>query len=86
MNLIPIITAAISAFKDSPTGQKKIPGFSQNVGELLTSKTNMLVSSPAIGYGITILSSDPHDKIGHAYLLLGIGLAFLRDTSFKKTP
>lgn len=82
--MLSVITNLISSFASSKVGQAPIPGFSQNVGELLTSKTNMLTNFPAITYGISRLSENPQDPIGHTYLIIGIGLTFLRDTYFKK--
>jgi len=88
MNFIPVITAAISAFKDSPIGQKKVIGFNQNLGEALTSKTNGF-STLVFGYAVTLLSGDPDwvDRIiGNVIIVYAAYATFTRDTHFKKTP
>ena len=81
--MITLIQTIISSFLTSKVGQTKVPGFAQNVGELVTSKTNILGASPAVIYGLTLLASDPHDKIGHAYLIGGVALAAIKDAIVK---
>ncbi|MES0444909.1 MAG: hypothetical protein ABUJ92_00050 [Desulfobacterales bacterium] len=79
--LIPIITGLISSFKDSPVGQAKT-GMSQNVGELVTNKTN-LSAMTIVGFTINHLTGNPDST--PAWIMLGICLLAitLRDTANK---
>ena len=80
--MIPLVTNLISAFVSSKVGQTKVPGFSQSVGEFATSKTN-LTSSPLVVYGTYLLSQDPSNAIGHAYLVGGVALIAIKDAIVK---
>lgn len=87
-SLLGFVPSIIKAFTDSPVGQAKVPGFAQNVGQLVTSKTNAL-STILVGYAITLLSGEPDiaDRIiGNVILLYAAYGTFSRDTKFKKTP
>jgi hypothetical protein len=77
MPIIPLITAAISAF-----GNKKVPGLSQTVKAFTTSKTN-LTGSPLITYGGYLLMQDASNPIGHAYLVGGVALIAIKDAIVK---
>lgn len=81
LNIIPLIATALSTFKQSKTGQQKIPGFHQNLGELLLSKTNLLSSSPLIAIGVSLLADG--DNLGHLYIFIGAGFIFLRDNRYS---
>ncbi len=76
-----IITGLISAFKASPVGQAKT-GLSQNIGELVTSKTNMSAMT-IVGFTINHLTNDPNSTA--AWVMLGgcLLVITLRDTLNK---
>ena len=75
--IVPIITGLISAF-----GEKKVPGFSQSVKEFTTSKTN-LTGGGLFGYGLSLLLTDPSNKIGHFYLIIGALAPMIKDAIVK---
>jgi len=78
--LIPIITAFLSS-----TGKKKVPGFAQNLGGLITSKTNQF-TVVIITYAIATLTGEPDwvDRIiCNLIIVMGMYSTFSRDTKFK---
>jgi hypothetical protein len=77
-----MIQTLISSFVASKVGQTKIPGFSQKIGEFTTSKTNF-AGSPLTLYGGYLLTQDPSNVIGHAYLIGGVALIAIKDAIVK---
>ena len=59
-----------------------IPGFSQTISKFVGSKSNS-AGMVLIGFGITVLSNDLHNVIGHVYVIAGILIIFLRDAIAK---
>ena len=81
--ILGLIGPLISAFKESSVGQTSIPGFKQNVGEFLSSKTNNLGNASFV-YGVTLLTTNPDNWIGHLYTFGGLLAWFLKDSDAKR--
>jgi len=75
--LLPIITSLVSTF-----ATKKIPAFSQTVGDFAKTKTNYLAIA-AFTYGMDRLTTDPDDWVGHLYTLGSLVLVVYRDTMHR---
>ncbi len=63
----------------------KIPATGQTIKQFATSKTNNL-AAVSMTYGITLLSSNPDDKMGHVYVLASLFAWTIKDaiTKIKK--
>lgn len=80
ISLLKIVPTLISAFVNSPVGKKKIPGFSQTIGEFVTSKTNNTANLGII-YGIYLNSQDPNSYWGHLFVFVSLIAWGLKDAS-----
>ncbi len=80
--MVSIITSIIGAFVSSKVGQTKIPGFKQNVGEFMTTKTNNLASI-VMTYGISVLAITPDDMWGKVCIIAALFAWTIRDSITK---
>ena len=81
--MIPIISEVIAAFVSSKVGKTKIPGFNQNVGEFMTTKTNN-VANIVMAYGISVLAVTPGDMWGKVCVMASLFAWTIRDSLAKK--
>lgn len=71
--LAPILGKVLSA---------KIPATGQTVKGFVTSKTNNLAGI-SMGYGITLLTANPDNVMGHIYMLASLFAWTIRDSISK---
>lgn len=69
--LVPIISAALSWFKDSKVGKIQVPGASQTLGEMTASKTGIAVMT-IVGFSIDHIGDNPESDAG--WIMLGLCL------------
>lgn len=61
----------------------KIPATGQTVKDFATSKTNAL-AGVVMTYGMTLLATNPSDKMGHFYIIASLFAWTIKDAIAKK--